>query len=283
MKSFLKADCYTFTLIDGVTVLRYTSFDQTLKINGQWYTAHEVQIARSNMSWTNDLSVDSLQLTAFPIAGAAIKGLPFLEAIRCGMLDGATVALDKAFLTACGKRVVGSVNIFFGNVGEIQAGRTSAVIPVNSLLELLDTQAPIRVYQPACVRQLYDAACTVIRANYTATGTVAANKGAGDPSLSVIPVTFTGSPHQGSGVVDYYSLGIISFTSGANSGFTRSISAWDGSTVTVYEPLPFTPAIGDTITLQAGCDKTLTTCQNKFNNGDNFMGQPFIPVAETAL
>ena len=37
------------------------------------------------------------------------------------------------------------------------------------------------------------------------------------------------------------------------------------------------PQIGDTIQLQAGCDKMGTTCRAKFNNFLNFRGFPHIP------
>ena len=284
-KSFLKADLYDFTLIDG-TVLHYTSYDIPLTVGTSpaiKYTAHELQIQRSNISQKSDLSVDTMNLNCFPIAGATIKGLPVIEAIKCGMLDGATVALHKCFMNPANESVVGTVsNFFFGRVGEIQAGRTAAVIPVNSITELLDTQTPSRVYQPQCIRQLYDTCCGVSKAAHTASGSVTANKGIGDPSTTIIPTTITtsASPLIASG---HYDLGIITFTSGANNGFSRSISSWDGGTVLVFEPFPFTPLIGDTLTLSAGCDKTMAMCQTKFNNLASFRGTPFVPVAETAI
>jgi len=48
-------------------------------------------------------------------------------------------------------------------------------------------------------------------------------------------------------------------------------------------PLPFAPAFGDAFTVYAGCDRTLATCQGRFNNKANFRGFPFVPPAETAV
>jgi hypothetical protein len=48
-------------------------------------------------------------------------------------------------------------------------------------------------------------------------------------------------------------------------------------------PLPVAPATGTAFTAYAGCDKSMATCQGKFNNVINFKGMPFIPVAETAV
>ena len=41
--------------------------------------------------------------------------------------------------------------------------------------------------------------------------------------------------------------------------------------------------IGDTVTLIAGCDKTVETCKTKFDNFLNFQGFPFIPGEDSAL
>jgi uncharacterized phage protein (TIGR02218 family) len=40
---------------------------------------------------------------------------------------------------------------------------------------------------------------------------------------------------------------------------------------------PYTPQVGDTFTLTAGCDHRKDTCKNKFNNLVNFRGEPFVP------
>ncbi|MFK7793293.1 MAG: DUF2163 domain-containing protein [Devosiaceae bacterium] len=47
---------------------------------------------------------------------------------------------------------------------------------------------------------------------------------------------------------------------------------------------PVTPfAVGDSITLTAGCDKSFATCTAKFGNGTNFRGFPFMPGDDFAL
>jgi hypothetical protein len=42
-------------------------------------------------------------------------------------------------------------------------------------------------------------------------------------------------------------------------------------------------AIGDTFQLLPGCDHTLATCQNIFNNLDHHGGFEFIPTPENAV
>ena len=40
---------------------------------------------------------------------------------------------------------------------------------------------------------------------------------------------------------------------------------------------------GDQFRLLPGCDRTLTTCTNVFNNANHFGGFPYIPTPETAV
>jgi uncharacterized phage protein (TIGR02218 family) len=62
-----------------------------------------------------------------------------------------------------------------------------------------------------------------------------------------------------------------------------TVKSWTGGIVTPFLPLPSPPAPGDTVTLYAGCDRTMATCNSKFNNLANFGGQPFIPIPDTML
>ncbi|HID49348.1 MAG TPA: phage tail protein, partial [Chromatiales bacterium] len=45
--------------------------------------------------------------------------------------------------------------------------------------------------------------------------------------------------------------------------------------LTLIYPAPLLP--GETVSLHAGCDHTLQTCQSRFGNADNFGGFPWIP------
>jgi hypothetical protein len=41
--------------------------------------------------------------------------------------------------------------------------------------------------------------------------------------------------------------------------------------------------MGDQFKLLPGCDRTLSTCTNVFNNAIHFGGFPYIPTPETAI
>jgi hypothetical protein len=84
-----------------------------------------------------------------------------------------------------------------------------------------------------------------------------------------------------------YPLGYVLFTSGQNAGLKWSIKVQtlsSGSLIQLQliKPLPFPVAVGDELLLVPGCDKSLATCQNVFNNLIHFGGQPMVPNPEVS-
>lgn len=52
------------------------------------------------------------------------------------------------------------------------------------------------------------------------------------------------------------------------------------SRVVLYLALPNDIQVGDELRLYPGCDKTLATCRDKFDNVINFRGEPFVPGSD---
>ncbi len=82
----------------------------------------------------------------------------------------------------------------------------------------------------------------------------------------------------------YFAGGVATFTSGANVGISRDVLEWDstGRNMRVFLPFPFDIEVGDTLTIQPGCDKRLATCKT-FNNVLNFRGEPHVPGANAMI
>lgn len=83
-----------------------------------------------------------------------------------------------------------------------------------------------------------------------------------------------------------YPLGYVIFASGQNAGLKASIKM-QGIVAGVPQfqlskPLPFPVAPGDNVQLVPGCDKTLATCENVFNNLIHIGAMPFVPNPEVA-
>jgi uncharacterized phage protein (TIGR02218 family) len=81
----------------------------------------------------------------------------------------------------------------------------------------------------------------------------------------------------------YYDDGIMTFTSGVNSGLSYQIRMWDGVTLTLDNALFVAPSPGDTFHISPGCDHTSNDCFTKFNNLVNFRGFEKIPGQDVIL
>lgn len=289
------ADLYTFDLVgdyNGGAPLLYATSDVDVVVpygSPITYSSRAIYFDQlTNKAyghWKVGLDTDTWQVIAAPSPNAAIGSVPWLQALRAGVLDGATVAVDRAFFDtrsggmpqgATSISPLGVVNVFTGRVAEVDLGRSNAVISINSHLELLDVNMPRNLYQAACRWALFSTGCTLTAAAFAVNGTIASTVAGGTNPISV-----TVSTPGGSGT---YALGRIVMTSGLNAGYSRQIVSWtQGSpaSLKLRAPFPFTLTSGDTFTAYPGCDKQFGTC-GAFNNTLHFGGMPFIPAPETA-
>ena len=79
---------------------------------------------------------------------------------------------------------------------------------------------------------------------------------------------------------NWFRYGMMSFENGQNAGAVREVqsSPANATTLTLFLPPPFTPAVGDRVLVAAGCDKTIVgDCVNKFANAVNYRGEPYVP------
>ena len=84
--------------------------------------------------------------------------------------------------------------------------------------------------------------------------------------------------------IPIWAFGKVEFLTGANEGQTLQIgyevgAAVEGSdmSITLAYPAEYNIRVGDQVRVTAGCDGTLQTCSNIFNNRINFGGQPLMP------
>lgn len=259
----LTAECYTIWLTTGA-VLTYTDLDIAVALNGYVYAANSVLVSGLKYRVSCGVNVDAQQVTIFARTSDTIGGVPFLQALRQGLFDGARIQREKAFFTAWGSPPIGSVVLFKGRVAQIDSiGRTSAQVTVASDLVLLDIDMPRNVYQANCQHVLYDASCGVASGTYSTQGTV----GAGS----------TPSAIQWPGASDAHQQGAITFVSGANTGATATIKSAGNGVLQLAYPLPNAPAVGDVFSASYGCDHTMATCRNRFGNLGRFRGFPYVP------
>jgi uncharacterized phage protein (TIGR02218 family) len=84
----------------------------------------------------------------------------------------------------------------------------------------------------------------------------------------------TATPFGESG---YFDGGVMTFTSGANDGLSMEIKAYVPGQFTLQLPMPYPVAVSDTYSASPGCDKSLATCRDRYDNVVHFRGFPYIP------
>ncbi len=270
-------DCFTITLADGSTA-RVTNAQYPVVVPQSGapalvFAACDILIDGLRLKQTCGVDIDEQQIDIAFHPASTIAGLPWPVAVREGRFDGATIERARAVLTAPGGGVIGDALVvtFHGLVATIDnIGRLSCRMTVKSMLNKLAIDMPQEIWQPGCLNTLYDGKCTLSKSANAASGTV----GAG--------VTLTVIPWSGS-VQDLYDQGTITFESGANVGVSRTVRQSTPTGLTLARPLDYLPAVGDSFVVYHGCDKTMATCQSRFNNLANFRGFPFVPPPELAM
>jgi len=123
-----------------------------------------------------------------------------------------------------------------------------------------------RFYQIQCPHLIYGSACGIAQHDYATTGSLVAISGV----VAEVPAAVS-MPNG------FFSGGFLSIANTA-TGTTerRLILKHEGQYLTMAATVTEW-TFGDTVTLFAGCDHTLQTCETKFSNEDNYGGYPAIP------
>ena len=225
-----------------------------------------------------------------PVTGAPfpdqIGNVPWLQAAQSGALDAAGFQVDEAYFGAPptwpmppgGASPVGCKTIFSGVMAEVDTTNVVAVLTVNDYRYLFSISMPLHFYEAQCRHRLFGVGCNASGNMNAATFAQNGVAAAGATQSSIIGVRLPPPPtNPGSGT---YTLGRIVMMGGLNSGFTRTITNWDGvNMLSLLNPFPFAVAAGDTFTIYPGCNKLTTTCA-LFNNSQNHGGFPNVPPPE---
>lgn len=264
------ADLYTFTLLDN-TVLRYTGAQAQLTINGLTFLAGP-KLARNNLTIKVGIEVATLNITLNAEPSVTVGGVPMIQWISKGALTNARVKLERLF-AGTDNVPVGTIIIFSGRVGDVKGGRHTKTIEVLADTELLNVMVPAEVYQPTCKNNHYGLFCKVSRAAFQVAGIATSTSDA-------TQITCNTNLTQAD---SYFDQGVVTFTSGANEDFSRTVKSFAhaAGALAVILPWPFPVAIGDTFEVAPGCDKTPATCAAKYSNLINFRAESYMPAPIT--
>jgi len=238
-------------------------------VGGVTYIAGPPRLVRGIISTERGMSVSTMKVTFQEANGE------FIKMIAQGFFNRAIFTLQRQFATNPGDAVLTWTSFFTRFAGRVNSidtiTSTTVEITVKSMLDDLDQDYPRDVVQADCDRVLGDAGCGVNLTPLTVTGAAAAgctvNKllsGLTEPDV-------------------YFTQGVVTFTSGANSGLSWMVKSYAGGVIAPSYPFLSAPVAGDTFKVTPGCDKTLATCQSKYGYAPSsgaapyFRGMPFVP------
>lgn len=310
-KQFVLCDLYTFTLTSG-TVLRYTTADidigdgngNTFSSAGPYFekvSTHKGFHAKVGLD-TDTWGVTIAPRMSDPLTGTAypdmIGDVPWMQGAVVGILDGATVQVDRQYFAAWPQPPWGLNNpfppsapdyilskLFYGRVGQIEFSRTTATVTINSWMNLLTTtKMPANMFGSSCRHTLFDAGCALLASNFQFSGAVYSQPSYNAQALYTTHVELPPAVPPFPALT--LALGRIVMTSGSCKGLHKRILGYSPSSgpegsdqITLDYPFPFAINAGDAFNVFPGCDKSMESCV-VFGNLINYGGFPYIPVPE---
>lgn len=121
-------------------------------------------------------------------------------------------------------------------------------------------------YQKNCRHALYQRGCNLNDYDFATTASIISSSG------NVITVTDVLDSVGASG---YYTGGMVELSTGERQYITKQ-SGFELTLLLPFRNLEI-DSNGVSVTIYPGCDRTLSTCIDKFNNKENFGGFPWIP------
>lgn len=232
----------------GENLLRVTSAKTTQLYNS--YLWQPALIQRGSIDFTTEKGRNNLKLSV-------VRDFPIADLFRVMPPNDVIVVTVHRFHTGDSDGAV----IWSGRVLNCEwTGSTASLNcePISSSLQRVGLR---RMYQRQCPHVLYGTACGVNKSSFNAVATLSAVSG----------VTLTSTAFDGF-ADGYFAGGFIEFGSER-----RFITEHTGGTITINLPL-YELEVGDAVTAYAGCNHSLTTCHDKFNNALNYGGMPYIPT-----
>jgi hypothetical protein len=278
----LPTRCYLYELsrtLDGVVYTdRLTSFEADLSDGTNTYTAQK--IGHGTIIQGVNLDTDQVDVSSGLWAGNPLQLQAMLK------MEAPLFLVIKAANVVAGA-ISSPAVVFRGEVTTVSVKGSILKAKAVTGGTLFDRMIPRVVMQPACNNSLFDVGCALAKADWKFTATVQ------DPGTPGYPFTiWLNTLARAVGSVptiaaNWFVGGWVEFGSGLSwqrRAIIRSTIPYGGAlSITLNrDPDPF-PEIGDPVVLYPGCDGSIDTCRNVFGNVNNFMGHPFMPLANPSL
>lgn len=258
--------CWRVIRRDGL-VLGFTEHDRDLLFDATLYRA------ASGFSASDGEEEAGLPAATSTVAGGFSSDAITEADLNAGLYDGARVEVYLVNWAAPEQHLLLKVQ----EIGEVTRQTDQFQAELRSVAARL-SEPQGRIYVRRCDAVLGDARCGIDLSlpQYRGGGTVAAVLDTTRLILSGIAAF----------PANFFAHGRLAFLDGSNAGLEVDVDSHAPSgvdmQVTLWLPLGLAPAIGDHVTLVAGCDKAFATCKAKFANPANFRGCPHMPGADFA-
>ena len=237
----------------GSAIYRYTSADTDLNIEGNDYEA--VPINRGKIEKNQDIRRVALTITIS-------RKVPFATLFIGSPPTSEVVINIKRFHGGLPTDVI---IIWIGRIVNMTYEEDTVEIRCESIHTSIKRPALRRFYQANCPHVLYGDDCRASELTYREPITLDSVNG-----TALVSSQFSGFSD------DYFTGGYIQYNDGVSDGL-RYIVSHTGDTILINLPLDSLRAGVEILTFP-GCDHTLNTCNNKFNNKANYGGFAYIPA-----
>jgi uncharacterized phage protein (TIGR02218 family) len=242
---------YVFT--SGSTVERYTTFSRELTFLGQVFSP--ASIKRGKINYNTNFAEVTLDITT-PITPNMAKYIPSYP------IEPVSVVVYRSHIDYLDQYEV----FFTGQIKGVQFSGLQANARCVSSNKYLKMKIPNIIYQAFCNNDLFDERCQV--SSYDFRGT-----------YTITNILESGRKLEISYVSGYYNA-VNSLRGGkVQLGTDIRFITWHNPIhqITLHAPLGPSLAVGSSVYVWPGCDGSASTCLNKFDNLDNFLGMAYIP------
>lgn len=245
----------TYLFTTATDTYRYTSYNEDVIIAGETFQKAPIQRSEYDQNIVEGTITVSIQAPITTLFAQYIAGMPFIPI---------QVEIRRYFANNTAQ----SVTVFNGEIVSVTIDKATANAECVSSMAELNRKIPRVFMQSFCNNSLFGPVCYLDwsdPAYYVDT-------------LNTLVVdendrTILESPLFDLRPANFYTLGMTFY-----SGEYRYITSHNANIIVLHFPY-LNLVSGESIIVYAGCDKDPETCHNKFNNIENFVGMPYIPLA----
>lgn len=237
---------------DGV-VLAFTSHDCDLRFAGINHLAAPGMVP-SAIRLTSDLTEDSAEAQ-----GALSHETISEKELSAGLFDEASIELGVVAWETLEHRT-----LYSGQIGSIEHDGNGFAARLRSAKRILGFDRVPRT-SPSCRAAFCGPGCGLSARNHTSSDTLTGF----DLDHNRIQL--------GSTAGDAFVDGEVRFRAGPQTGLVFGVIGAVDNWLILDRTLAEGTPVGTKVEVREGCDRTLATCQSRFDNAINFRGEPYLP------